>query len=169
MAHCDTRGSSIFADENSHLMLHEQGCASQIASVTVYPFTTNPDGTFDLEKLKRRINTNAAHVHHPISRMISLENTTNGKILPMKFLKEVVSFGKEQGLKLHMDGSRVWHAAMISGVPIRDIVEGFDSVSFCLTKLGAPVGSMLSGSKEFIARARRARKVLGGEIKDASQ
>ncbi|XP_063994441.1 uncharacterized protein LOC135171820 isoform X2 [Diachasmimorpha longicaudata] len=164
MVHCDTRGCEMYAGENSHLVLHEQGCAAQIAGVTLCPFPTNPDGTFDLEKLRRRLR-NPAFVQSSISRMISLENTADGNIIPVAFLKEVVEFGKTHGLKLHMDGSRVWHSAMITKTPIREIVDGFDSVSFCLTKLGAPVGSMLSGSKDFIAQARRARKALGGGMR----
>ncbi|XP_015111214.1 probable low-specificity L-threonine aldolase 2 [Diachasma alloeum] len=164
MVHCDTRGCEMYADENSHLVLNEQGCAAQIAGVTLRPFSTNPDGTFDLEKLRGRLR-NPAFVQSSISRLISVENTVNGAIVPMKFLKEVVEFGRRHGLKLHMDGSRVWHSAMIPGTPIKEIVDGFDSVSFCLTKLGAPVGSMLSGSREFILQARRARKVLGGGMR----
>uniref|UniRef100_A0A0C9QZA2 LtaA protein n=1 Tax=Fopius arisanus TaxID=64838 RepID=A0A0C9QZA2_9HYME len=164
MVHCNTRGCEIYVGEDSHIVHHEQGSAAQIANITVCALPNNPDGTFDLKRLKLKLR-DPSNYHHPISRLISVENTINGKILPLQWLKELVAFSKEHKLKLHMDGARIWYASIIGGIPIRDIVEGFDSVTFCLSKLGAPVGSMLCGSREFITQARRMRKVLGGGMR----
>ncbi|XP_011310269.1 probable low-specificity L-threonine aldolase 2 [Fopius arisanus] len=164
MVHCNTRGCEMFLGQDAHMVHHEQGSAAQIANVTICPIPNNPDGTFDLKQVRLRLK-DPANVHSSISRMLAVENTHNGKILPLKWIREAVAFGKRHGLKLHMDGARIWYASIIGGTPIRDIVDGFDSVTFCLSKLGAPVGSMLCGSREFITQARRMRKVLGGGMR----
>ncbi|KAK0168037.1 hypothetical protein PV327_001877 [Microctonus hyperodae] len=165
MSHCNKRGSEIYVGEESHIVLHEQGGAAQIAGVTVCPLANNPDGTFNLEKLELKLR-DIKNIHDPISRMIAVENTINGKVLPLQWIKEVVAFSKKHNLKLHMDGARLWNAVIASDIPVNELVNGFDSVSFCLSKgLGAPVGSMLCGSKEFIDNARRCRKVLGGGMR----
>lgn len=164
MVHCDTRGCEIYVGEDSHIVHHEQGGAAQIANITICPIPNNADGTYDLDRVKLKLR-DPTNYHHPISRMIAIENTINGKILPMKWIKEVVEFGRQHGLKLHMDGARLWYASTISGTPVKEIVKDFDSVTFCLSKIGAPVGSMLCGTKEFIIQARRIRKVLGGGMR----
>ncbi|KAK0083370.1 hypothetical protein PV325_008903 [Microctonus aethiopoides] len=165
MTHCNERGSEIYVGEESHIVLHEQGGAAQIAGVTVCPLANNPDGTFDLEKLKLKLR-DIKNIHNPISRMIAVENTINGKALPLQWINEVVAFSKEHNLKLHLDGARLWNAVIASEIPVKELVAGFDSVSFCLSKgLGAPAGSMLCGSKEFVDNARRCRKVLGGGMR----
>lgn len=165
MTHCNERGSEIYVGEESHIVLHEQGGAAQIAGVTVCPLENNPDGTFDLGKLKLKLR-DMKNIHNPISRMIAVENTINGKALPLQWINEVVAFSKEHNLKLHLDGARLWNAVIASEIPVKELVAGFDSVSFCLSKgLGAPAGSMLCGSKEFIDNARRCRKVLGGGMR----
>ncbi|XP_063994434.1 uncharacterized protein LOC135171807 [Diachasmimorpha longicaudata] len=164
MVHCNIRGCEIYIGEDSHIVHHEQGSAAQIANITICPLPNNRDGTFDLQKLKLKLR-DPDNYHSPISRMIGVENTLNGKILPMKWIKEVVAFSKEHKLKLHMDGARIWYASIIGGIPIKEMVEGFDSVTFCLSKIGTPVGSMLCGSREFIIQARRTRKALGGGMR----
>ncbi|XP_057323624.1 uncharacterized protein LOC130666534 [Microplitis mediator] len=165
MVHCDQRGCEMYLGEDSHILQHEQGTAAQIAGVTISPVPNNPDGTFDLKTIKRRLR-NSKNVHHPISRLIAIENTLNGKILPLKWIKEVVEFSKKNNLKVHMDGARLWNAAIGSNTSVKDIVGGLDSVTFCLSKgLGAPVGSVLCGSSEFILSARRCRKALGGGMR----
>ncbi|KAK0094874.1 hypothetical protein PV326_009709 [Microctonus aethiopoides] len=105
MTHCNERGSEIYVGEESHIVLHEQGGAAQIAGVTVCPLANNPDGTFDLEKLKLKLR-DIKNIHNPISRMIAVENTINGKALPLQWINEVVAFSKEHNLKLHLDGAR---------------------------------------------------------------
>ncbi|XP_034940102.1 probable low-specificity L-threonine aldolase 2 [Chelonus insularis] len=165
MVHCNVRGCEVYLGEESHIVQHEQGSLAQIAGVTIYPLPNNHDGTFDLDFLQYKIR-NPNDVHHPISRMIAVENTINGKILPVTWLNKVVEFAKKNNLKLHMDGARLWNAVIASNISVKEVVRGFDSVSFCLSKgLGAPVGSLLCGSNEFITQARRCRKALGGGMR----
>jgi len=112
-----------------------------------------------------------ANVHHPRTRLVCVENTSNsggGKVWPMEALAEVESAAREAGLRTHLDGARIWNAAAASGADVRQIAAHFDSVSVCFSKgLGAPVGSALCGSAEFIARARRFRKLFGGGWRQA--
>ncbi|KAH0540501.1 probable low-specificity L-threonine aldolase 2 isoform X1 [Cotesia glomerata] len=165
MVHCDQRGCEIYLGEDCHIVQHEQGAAAQIAGVTISTIPNNSNGTFNINTIKSRLR-DSKNVHHPISRMIAVENTLNGKILPLEWLKEVVEFGKNNNLKVHMDGARLWNAAIGSNTCVKDIVRGLDSVTFCLSKgLGAPVGSVLCGSSEFIIKARRCRKLLGGGMR----
>lgn len=165
MIHCDQRGCEVYLGEECHIVQHEQGSAAQIAGATICTLPNNHDGTFDLNKLEHKLR-NPTDIHHPISRMIAVENTINGKVLPVDWLKKIVAFAKHHKLKLHMDGARLWNAVAASKVDVKKIVEGFDSVSFCLSKgLGGPVGSILCGSKDFINQARRCRKILGGGMR----
>lgn len=166
MNHCDVRGCEAYCGEDYHCLLHEQTGAAQLAGVNLRPLKTNPDGTFDLKELESKLRRDRDH--EPISKLVIVENTLNGKIIPLPWLKEVASFCKRHELKLHMDGARVWNASIGSNVDIKEIVEGFDSVTFCLSKgLGAPVGSLLCGTKEFTQKSRRLRKLLGGGTRQA--
>ncbi|XP_058796604.1 uncharacterized protein LOC131667277 [Phymastichus coffea] len=161
--HCDVRGSEAYCGEDSHIVLHEQGGAAQIGGVTVCPLPNNVDGTFDLRKLENKIK--ADRQHEPISKLVAVENTINGKVVPQKWIDELAELAKKHHLKMHMDGARLWNASVASGLLASKIVEKFDSATFCLSKLGAPVGSVLCGNREFIAKARRVRKVLGGGMR----
>ena len=164
MNHCDVRGSEIYCAEESHVVLHEQGGAAQIAGVTVCTLPNNRDGTFDLKKLESKLKGDRQH--EPISKLVIVENTFNGKIVPQSWIKDLISITKKHSLKLHMDGARLWNASVASEIPVKEIVSEFDSVTFCLSKgLGAPAGSLLCGSKLFIQKARRLRKVLGGGMR----
>ncbi|XP_046409867.1 probable low-specificity L-threonine aldolase 2 [Neodiprion fabricii] len=164
MNHCNERGSEAYCGEESHTFLHEQGGAAQLAGVMLCTLPNNADGTFDLKTLKNRLRSD--RLHEPISRLVLIENTFNGKILPQSWIDEVSIFAKENNLKLHMDGARIWNAAIGSGLPAKEIVRGCDSVTFCLSKgLGAPAGSLLCGSRSFVEKARRIRKVLGGGMR----
>ena len=164
MNHCDARGSEAYCGEESHTVLHEQGGAAQIAGVTLCPLPNNRDGTFDLKKLESKIKGDRQH--EPISKLVIIENTFNGKIVPQAWIKDLVSITKKHSLKLHMDGARLWNASIGSKIPAKEIVSEFDSVTFCLSKgLGSPAGSLLCGSKSFIEKARRVRKVLGGGMR----
>lgn len=167
MVHCNTRGCEIYVGEDSHIVAHEQGGSSQIAGVFVRTFLNNPDGTFDLNKVKEKIHDPCDN-HYAIPKMIAIENTISGKALPMTWINKVVEFSKKYNLKLHMDGARLFNAATALSLSASEITKEFDSVTFCLSKgLGAPVGSVLCGSKEFIKQARRVRKVLGGGMRQS--
>ena len=164
MNHCDVRGSEAYCGESAHCLQHEQSGASQIAGVSLQPLRNNPDGTFDISELQSKLRKDRDH--EAISKLVLVENTIDGKIVPQDWIDELVIFCKEHNLKLHMDGARLWNASVGSGRPAKEIVSGFDSVTFCLSKgLGAPVGSLLCGSKQFIINARRVRKVLGGGMR----
>ncbi|XP_043472321.1 L-allo-threonine aldolase [Leptopilina heterotoma] len=164
MNHCNIRGCEAYCGEDSHVMLHEQGGAAQIAGVTLCPLPNNTDGTFDLKKLQSKIKGDRQH--EPISKLVIVENTFNGKIVPQSWINELSSITKKHSLKLHMDGARIWNASIASKIAVKDIVSHFDSVTFCLSKgLGAPAGSLLCGSKSFIENARSIRKVLGGGMR----
>ncbi|OAD54907.1 L-allo-threonine aldolase, partial [Eufriesea mexicana] len=164
MNHCDVRGSEAYCGESAHCLLCEQTGASQIAGVNLRTIRNNIDGSFDLRELASKLRKNREH--DPISKLVLVENTFNGKIVPQSWLEELVSLCKVRNLKMHMDGARLWNASIASGVPAAKIVSGFDSVSFCISKgLGAPVGSLLCGTKAFVANARRIRKVLGGGMR----
>lgn len=164
MNHCNVRGCEAFCGESAHCLLHEQCGASQIGGVGLRPLRNNDDGTFNIHELQSKLHKDRDH--EPISKLVLVENTLNGKIIPQNWIKQLVSFCKEHSLKLHMDGARLWNASIGSNRPAKEIVSGFDSVSFCLSKaLGAPVGSLLCGSKQFIIDARRVRKVLGGGMR----
>ncbi|CAK9832976.1 L-allo-threonine aldolase [Anthophora retusa] len=164
MIHCNVRGSEAYCGDSAHSLLHEQCGASQVGGVSLRPLKNNADGTFDICELQSKLRKDRDH--EPLSKLVIVENTINGMIIPQSWLKELVSFCKEHDLKLHMDGARLWNASVGSRQEAEEIVSGFDSVTFCLSKgLGAPVGSLLCGSKNFIAEARRIRKVLGGGMR----
>lgn len=164
MNHCDVRGSEIYCGENTHIILHEQAAAAQIAGASIYYLPNNEDGTFDLKKLESAIRTD--RLHEPISKLITVENPINGTILPQSWIEELMTVAKKYNLKMHLDGARMWNASIASNISAKDLAAPFDSVTFCLNKgLGAPVGSVLCGSKSFIGEAKRRRKVLGGAMR----
>jgi len=164
MNHCDVRGSEVYCGNKSHVFLHEQAGAAQIAGVSFHILPNNDDGTFDLKTLESAIR--ADRIHEPVSKLIMVENTLNGKIVSQSWIEKLAVIAKKHNLKMHLDGARLWNASIASEISAKDIVSPFDSVSFCLSKgLGAPVGAMLCGSKSFIANARRRRKVLGGAMR----
>lgn len=146
------------------MFLHEQGASAQIAGVSLCTLPNNDDGTFDVKKLESMIRTD--RIHEPISKLVLVENTINGKIIPQLWVKELMTVVKKHDLRTHLDGARLWNASVASGISAKELAAPFDSVTFCLSKgLGAPVGSVLCGSRSFIADARRRRKVLGGAMR----
>ncbi|XP_032677620.1 L-allo-threonine aldolase [Odontomachus brunneus] len=164
MNHCDVRGSEVYCGDKSHVFQHEQGGAAQVASASLCVLPNNDDGTFDLKKLESMIRTD--RVHEPISKLVMVENTINGIIVPQSWIKELAAVARKYNLRMHLDGARLWNASIASKISAKDLVAPFDSVTFCLSKgLGAPVGSILCGSKSFIVNARRRRKVLGGGMR----
>lgn len=171
MVHCRERGDEMIVGDLSHIHVYEQGGSAQLAGVHSATITTLGDGTFDLDQLISKIRHRYPDPHYPRSRLICVENTHNiqgGRVLPLSFLQELRSVADNFGLAVHMDGARVMNAAVALGVQPSDILQHCHSVSVCLSKgLGAPVGTMLGGSKDFIQRAIRARKVLGGGMRQS--
>lgn len=171
MVHCRQRGDEMIVGDLSHIHIYEQGGSAQLAGVHATTVTTLPNGTFDLERLESKIRHGYPDPHYPRSRLICVENTHNiqgGRVLPLTFLQEVRALADRYGLSVHMDGARVMNAAVAQGVPPSTILQHTHTVSVCLSKgLGAPVGTMLAGSQDFISRAVRCRKALGGGMRQA--
>ena len=168
MCHCG-RGEEVILGNDTHTFLFEAGGSAVLASVPAYPIETMEDGTLPLHAIKDAIR--AEDVHCPVSRLIVLENTHNRKAgvsLSAAYTQQVADLAKENRLLLHIDGARIFNAAIDQNCDVTDLVAPADSVTFCLSKgLCAPVGSVLCGSEEFIANARHARKMLGGGMRQA--
>ncbi|MCA3952940.1 low-specificity L-threonine aldolase [Vibrio vulnificus] len=165
MAHCE-RGDEYLCGQQAHNYRYEAGGAAVLGSIQPQPIENNPDGTLPFDKLTAAIKPDDSHFAR--TKLLSLENTINGKVLPLSYLQEARAFVNKHNLKLHLDGARVYNAATALDVPVRDIAQYFDSMTICLSKgLGAPVGSLLLGSKEYIAKARRLRKMVGGGMRQA--
>jgi len=125
-----------------------------------------PDGSLDLVKVEAKIKP--IDFHHPLTRLLCLENTQGGKVLSLDYQTRASEFARRKGLALHLDGARIFNAAVKLGVDVREIAKHYDTVSVCLSKgLGAPIGSLLCGPADFVKRARRWRKVLGGGMRQA--
>ena len=165
MAHCD-RGDEYLCGQQAHNYKYEAGGAAVLGSIQPQPIENNPDGTLPFDKLEAAIKPD--DMHFARTRLLSLENTINGKVLPLTYLAEARDFVNKHNLKLHLDGARVFNAAVALDVPVKEIAQYFDSMTICLSKgLSAPVGSLLLGSKEYIAKARRLRKMVGGGMRQA--
>ncbi|HEX7965669.1 MAG TPA: low-specificity L-threonine aldolase [Gammaproteobacteria bacterium] len=165
MAHCG-RGEEFVIGALGHSFKYEAGGAAVLGSLWPQPLDYEPDATLDLHKVAALIKPDDAHFAK--TRLLVLENTQNGRVLPPAYLPEAAAFARKHGLALHLDGARVFNAAVKLKVPVKEIARHFDSVSLCLSKgLGAPVGSVLVGPKDLIARAHRIRKMLGGGMRQA--
>lgn len=165
MAHCE-RGEEFIIGTLGHSFRYEAGGAAVLGSLWPCPIDYQPDGTLDLNKVAAAVKPDDAHFAR--TRLLVLENTQNGRALPLNYLKQARQFTRERGLGIHLDGARVFNAAVKLGIPVGDITQHFDSVSICLSKgLGAPVGSVLVGNKKLIAKAHRIRKMLGGGMRQA--
>ena len=165
MAHCE-RGDEYICGQQAHNYKFEGGGAAVLGSIQPQPIENNADGSIDLNKVVAAIK--ADDFHFAKTKLLSLENTIGGKVLPLSYLKDARECVDKHNLALHLDGARVYNAAVKLGVDITEITQYFDSVSICLSKgLGAPVGSLLLGSKALIDKARRWRKVLGGGMRQA--
>lgn len=166
LSHC-RRGDEYICGQDMHAYRWEGGGAAVLASVQPQPLAHEPDGTIALEAIEAAIKPES-DPHFAISRLVSMENTLGGKVLPLDYLRSVVALARRHGLATHLDGARVFNAAVASGMPVADIAEGFDTVSVCLSKgLGAPVGSVLVGPRELVAQGRRWRKMLGGGMRQS--
>ncbi|MGN6323067.1 MAG: low-specificity L-threonine aldolase [Dyella sp.] len=165
MSHCE-RGDEYIVGADAHTYKFEGGGAAVLGSIQPQPIAHEVDGTLPLDKVVAAIKP--VDPHFARTRLLALENTWHGRVLPLDYLRAAHDVVRERGLALHLDGARVYNAAVASGVPVRDIAQHFDSVSICLSKgLGAPVGSVLVGSAALIEKARRWRKVAGGGWRQA--
>ncbi|MBL0588770.1 low-specificity L-threonine aldolase [Aeromonas veronii] len=165
MSHCQ-RGEGAILGNAAHIYRYEAQGSAVLGSVALQPLPMQRDGSLAFDDIKAALAPDDAHFVQ--TRLICLENTHNGKVLPLSYLQEMGAFVAERGLKLHLDGARLFNAAVASETPVEVIAAPFDSISICLSKgLGAPVGSLLVGSHDFIARARRLRKMLGGGMRQA--
>ncbi|CAI3789254.1 Low specificity L-threonine aldolase [Pseudomonas sp. MM227] len=165
MAHCE-RGEEYIVGQQAHTYKYEGGGAAVLGSIQPQPLEFQADGTLDLDQVRAAIKPDDFHFAR--TRLLALENTMQGKVLPLSYLAQARDFTREHGLQLHLDGARLYNAAVKLGVPAGEITQYFDSVSVCLSKgLGAPVGSVLCGSLDFIAKARRLRKMVGGGMRQA--
>jgi threonine aldolase len=165
LSHCE-RGDEYIVGQTAHTYRYEAGGGAVLGSIQPQPLDFEPDGTLDLAKVARFIKPD--DFHFAKTRLLCLENTQGGKVLPLEYLKDARALADRHGLGFHLDGARVFNAAVKLGVDVKEITTVFDSVSCCLSKgLGAPVGSVLCGSEALIARARRWRKMVGGGMRQA--
>ncbi|MDP1899619.1 MAG: low-specificity L-threonine aldolase [Rubrivivax sp.] len=165
MAHCQ-RGDEYIVGQMAHTYRWEGGGAAVLGSIQPQPLPQQADGSIRLEDIEANIKPDDAHFAR--TRLLALENTWGGQVLPSGYIEAATALARRKGLATHLDGARLFNAAVASGMPAIDIARPFDSVSVCFSKgLGAPVGSALVGSREFIARAHRLRKMLGGGMRQA--
>ncbi|WP_236198501.1 low-specificity L-threonine aldolase [Pseudomonas pseudonitroreducens] len=165
MAHCG-RGDEYIVGQQAHTYKYEGGGAAVLGSIQPQPIDGEADGSLDLAKVEAAIKQDDFHFAR--TRLLALENTMQGKVLPLTYLAAAREMTRRRGLALHLDGARLYNAAVKLGVDAREITRHFDSVSVCLSKgLGAPVGSVLCGDAELIGRARRLRKMVGGGMRQA--
>ncbi len=165
MAHCQ-RGDEFLVGQDAHTYVHEGGGAAVLGSIQPHPLAHEEDGTIALSRIESGIRPQDDH--YARTRLLALENTIGGKVLPLNYAYEATTLARKHGLACHLDGARLFNAAVKLGLDARTLVRGFDSVSVCLSKgLGAPVGSVLVGSRALIKEARRWRKVLGGGMRQA--
>ncbi|WPO46022.1 low-specificity L-threonine aldolase [Pseudomonas sp. S1Bt23] len=165
MAHCG-RGDEYIVGQQAHTYKYEGGGAAVLGSIQPQPLEVQADGSLDLAQVAAAIKPDDFHFAR--TRLLALENTMQGKVLPLSYLAQARAFTRKHDLALHLDGARLYNAAVKLGVDARQITQHFDSVSVCLSKgLGAPVGSMLCGSAQLIGKARRLRKMVGGGMRQA--
>ncbi len=163
MAHCE-RGEEYIVGQMAHTYRLEGGGAAVLGSIQPQPLPNEADGTIALEAIANAIKPN--DFHFAMTRLLALENTFNGIVLPDAYLEAATGLARSRGLATHLDGARLMNAAAASNRDAAWIAGQFDTVSLCLSKgLGAPVGSILVGPKDFIAKARRIRKMLGGGMR----
>lgn len=165
MAHCD-RGDEYLVGQLAHTYRYEGGGAAVLGSIQPQPIENAPDGTLPLEKIAAAIKP--LDNHFARTRVLALENTIDGKVLPYGYICDATALAHSHGLAAHLDGARVCNAAVASGRPVAELCAPFDTVSICFSKgLGAPVGSVLAGSRTLIDRAQRWRKTLGGGMRQS--
>jgi threonine aldolase len=165
MSHCE-RGDEVLLGQEAHSYRYEAGGLAVLGSIQPQAIANRPDGTLALAEVEAAIKPDDPHFAR--TRLLALENTIGGKVLGRTYLAEALELARRRGLATHLDGARIFNAATQLGMNVKDLCAGFDSVSACLSKgLGAPAGTLLLGSRPFIAKARRARKILGGGMRQA--
>jgi len=165
LLHC-ARGDEYLVGQDAHTYKYEGGGAAVLGSIQPQPIANQPDGSLALSDIAAYIKPD--DMHFARSRLLALENTIGGKVLGQHYMAQATQLAHAQGLATHLDGARICNAAVAQGISLLDAVAGFDSVSVCLSKgLGAPVGSVLCGSKDFIEQGKRWRKMLGGGMRQA--
>jgi threonine aldolase len=168
LVHCQ-RGTEAILGNKSHTFIYEAGGISAFGGIHSHQLNNTDDGLIDIELIKKAIRID--NVHFPQTSLISLENTHNmcfGSPISKDYIDQVSNIAKENNLKLHIDGARIFNATTALKISLADMIQNVDSVTFCLSKgLSCPIGSIICGSKEFIYSARRMRKVLGGGMRQA--
>jgi len=165
MSHCQ-RGDEVILGSEAHSYRYEGGGLAVLGSIQPQVVPNRPDGTLDLAEVEAAIKPDDPHF--PRTRLLAFENTITGRVLPRKYLGEAIQLAKKKNLAIHLDGARVFNAAIAQGMNVKELCAGFDSVSSCLSKgLGAPAGTLLLSNKETIEKAKRARKILGGGMRQA--
>jgi threonine aldolase len=165
MSHCQ-RGDEYIVGQEAHTYRYEAGGGAVLGSIQPQPLANRPDGTLDLAEVEAAIKPDDPHFAR--TRLLALENTIGGRVVPRGYLDDALALARRRGLATHLDGARVCNAAVKLGIPVAALCRGFDSVSVCLSKgLGAPAGTVLVGDRDLIARARRCRKILGGAMRQA--
>ncbi|MFO7809836.1 MAG: low-specificity L-threonine aldolase [Candidatus Delongbacteria bacterium] len=165
LCHCE-RGEEYIVGQDAHTYKYEGGGGAVLGSIQPQPVEADELGRLDFEQVKKRIKPD--DFHFAKTKLLCLENTYGGRVLPLDYIKEASQFAKKHKLKLHLDGARVFNAAVKLGIDVKEITSHFDSIQICLSKgLGAPVGSLLCSTKEVINKARRWRKMLGGGMRQA--
>jgi len=163
LAHCG-RGDEYLVGQLAHTYRYEGGGAAVLGSIQPQPIPNQPDGTLKLDDIAAAIKPDDAHFAR--TRLLALENTWNGHVLPAAYVTDACELARSRGLATHLDGARLFNAAVASGRTVAELARHFDSVSICFSKgLGAPIGSMLVGSRELIQRAHRVRKMVGGGLR----
>ncbi len=166
LTHCK-RGEEVILGDKSHSFIYEAGGMSALGGIHPHTVANQPDGTMLLEDIELAIRSD--NIHFPRTRLISLENTHNncgGTALTSRYMEKVAVLARKHSLQVHLDGARIFNAALALGVDVKELTRHVDSMSFCLSKgLAAPVGSVICGSRNFIEEARRTRKVLGGGMR----
>ncbi len=170
LAHC-RRGDEAILGDNSHIYNYEAGGASALGGIVFHPVSTGPFGELPLSELREAIRPAASNIHYAPPGVMCVESTHNrcgGTILPSVYLCGVKALADHAQVPVHLDGSRIFNAAVAMDCDVREFTNRVDSVQFCLSKgLSAPVGSLLCGTKDFIAKARRYRKMVGGGMRQA--
>jgi threonine aldolase len=168
LTHC-RRGDEAIVGDKAHTFLNEVGGMAALGGIQPRTVVNQPDGTMSLDDLRPAVRGD--NVHWPRTRLITLENTHNscyGSPLAPTYLQSVYDLAQERGLRVHTDGARIFNAAIALKVPVTELTRWTDTISFCLSKgLSAPVGSLLCGPRDFIAEARRHRKMVGGGMRQA--
>ncbi|MBL8382151.1 MAG: low-specificity L-threonine aldolase [Burkholderiales bacterium] len=165
MAHCQ-RGDEYIVGQDAHTYRYEGGGAAVLGSIQPQPLANQPDGSLALADIEAAIKPDDSHFAR--TRLLALENTIGGKVLARAYLEDALALAARRGLATHLDGARVFNAAVRLGMPVADLCRGFDTVSACLSKgLGAPAGTVLVGRRDLVAAARRWRKMLGGGMRQA--